>query len=228
LQNILYNRYIRCIMEAAVGKQLDLKQKAYQAIKDKVIKCEILPGEDISENDIAREIGISRTPVREALMRLEHEKFITIYPRKGIVVSNISIDIINDIFQIRQIVEPQILYEAAKNLPLNWLKEMRRKFETARDDEVDFRALVELDKEFHKYIINASGNAYLQRLMENIYDQNQRIRVISSRDKARLHISNSEHVCLIDAILDNDLERAVKKLREHLDNARASALKLGR
>jgi GntR family transcriptional regulator, rspAB operon transcriptional repressor len=211
-----------------LGKQLDLKQKAYKAIKDKVIKCELLPGEDISETDIAREIGISRTPVREALMRLEHEKFITIYPRKGIVVSNISIDIINDIFQIRQIVEPQILYEAAKNLPISWLKEMREKFYAAQDGEADFIVLVDLDKEFHKYIINASGNAYLQQLMENIYDQNQRIRVMSSRDKARLHISNSEHISLIDSILDKKLENAVKKLREHLDNARASALKLGR
>jgi GntR family transcriptional regulator, rspAB operon transcriptional repressor len=211
-----------------LGKQLDLKQKAYKAIKDKVIKCELLPGEDISETDIAREIGISRTPVREALMRLEHEKFITIYPRKGIVVSNISIDIINDIFQIRQIVEPQILYEAAKNLPISWLKEMREKFYAAQDGEADFIVLVDLDKEFHKYIINASGNAYLQQLMENIYDQNQRIRVMSSRDKARLHISNSEHISLIDSILDKKPENAVKKLREHLDNARASALKLGR
>ena len=70
-------------MSEKLQKQVPLKEKAYDLIKEKIIKCELMPGSDLSEADIAEELGISRTPVREAILRLNQEKFVTIYPQIG-------------------------------------------------------------------------------------------------------------------------------------------------
>ena len=209
-----------------MNKQTDLKLVAYNFIKRKIINCDLMPGEDMSESEIASEIGISRTPIREALMRLEHENFINIYPRKGIVVSHLSLNVINDIFQTRKIIEPAILKMVAVKLSKTWLLKMKKKFHSIKKKDVAFQEIVDLDKEFHTYIINASGNSYLIQMMSNIYDQNQRIRVLSSRNKERLDISSDEHLEIIQFLLDDNIPNAEQRLIEHLSNAHMSALHL--
>lgn len=209
-------------------KIIDLKQKAYSVIKQKIISCELLPGQDISETEIASMTGMSRTPVREALMRLEHERMINVYPRKGIVVSPLLIDMINDIFQIRLMIEPQILKAVSGILDVVWLKDMKEKFEMIDTGKADIFDCARTDKEFHSGLTAACGNAYLSSLMDNIYDHDQRIRIMSSRNKSRLSLSNMEHQGIIEELINEDIDAAAVMLMTHLENARESALKLGR
>ena len=206
-------------------EKTDLKRKAYDFIKEKIVKCELMPGEDISEDYIIQEIGISRTPIREALIRLEQENLVRIFPRKGIFVSNMSARNIIDVFQVREIVEPQVIHIVADKLSLEWLKDIRKKF--AQDNkQKDFWDNVNIDKEFHSYLISACDNMYLKQLMDNIYTHNQRMRVLSFRMTERSADSNKEHIGIIDALIKRNVPDAEEKLRNHIQNAKMAALNI--
>ena len=109
-------------------KTLLLTEQAYKSIKEKIIKCQILPGSDISESEICERVGMSRTPVREALLRLQQENFITIFPRKGIIVSPITVKDIHEVYQIREMVEVYTATNSCKNMSIDCLMEFKEKF----------------------------------------------------------------------------------------------------
>ena len=102
--------------------KLPLKEQAYHHLKDQIMKCQMMPGSLLSEHDIAQEMGISRTPVREAILRLSEEGFITIYPRKGMIVSPVSFKDIQDVFQIRMMIEPQAAVQGNVNMTMGELQ----------------------------------------------------------------------------------------------------------
>ncbi len=204
-----------------------LTQKAYEHIKEKIIKCELLPEVDISEEDIIREIGISRTPIREALIRLEHEKLVNIFPRKGIFVSSITLNSINEIFQVREVIEPQILRLVCDILPQYWLEDIKKRLMVQPEEQEALSYFVDIDKEFHSYIIEVFKNSYLIQLMNNIFEQNQRLRILTYKKVVdRLNMSNKEHIEIIDALLEKNIDKAESCIRKHIVNARNAALNL--
>lgn len=210
------------------GEKVDLKQKAYFFIKEKIIKGNYKPGEDISEEELQNEMGISRTPVREALMRLETESLISIFPRKGIFVSNITPKMIKNVFQIRKMIEPQVIRIVGKNISKEWLYQIKEKFNATFDDlskEELASYYVNLDKEFHSYLINACDNQYLVHVMNNIFDQNQRMRYQTYNFDERDIATKSEHIMIVDALIEDDIEKAESLMIEHIQNAQEVSLK---
>lgn len=203
-----------------------LKQKAYDFIKEKIVRCEYLPEADISEDLLVSEMGISRTPIREALIKLENENLVNIYPRKGIFVASISVKVINDVFQIREIVEPQVLKLVINNLNLQWLKDIRIRIQNGAGDSGVQRYYEELDRDFHSYLVNSCSNVYLTQLMDNIFAHNQRIRTLSFKYSNRREITKNEHIEIIDALLDKDIEKAQSSMKTHLMNAKTAAFNL--
>lgn len=206
--------------------KLDLKNQAYQYIKNKIITGEYRPGEDIDEKEIQESMGMSRTPVREALIRLENDNLVDIYPRKGIFVSNITPKLIKNVFQVRLIVEPQVLRIVAPLIDKEHLKELKEKFlnkpEGLSEKETVFY-YVDLDMELHSYINDLCDNIYLTNMMDNIFEQNQRMRYqtynIMERDKE----TTKEHLRLIDRLIDGDVEKAEEELVEHLKKSQEIA-----
>ncbi|MFZ5967431.1 MAG: GntR family transcriptional regulator [Bacillota bacterium] len=209
-------------------KQLPLKEKAYNLIKDKIIKCEFMPGSDLSEDQIAKELGISRTPVREAILRLNQEKFVTIYPRKGMIVTPITVKDIHEVFQVREMIEPQIAKIACKNMSKEYLLSLKEKFERINlvhrgPDDIKY---FDLDIEFHKFIIQSGNNSHLIRFTNEIFDLDYRIRVLSTLEAEDIEKrSRPEHFAIIDALIAQDAERIEQALREHIANAREAALR---
>ena len=215
-------------MKSSNSGKIDLKQKAYSCIKEKIIMGEYKPGQDISEEKIQNELGISRTPIREALMRLETENLIDIYPRKGIFVSNITQRMIKNVFQIRQMIEPQVIKVVGMNISKEWLKEIKAKFETpynatSENDSVAY--YVDLDKEFHTYMINACDNQLLVNVMNNIFDQNQRMRYQTYSFNERNIATKVEHIAIIDALIAEDFETAERLMRDHIKSAEEISLR---
>ncbi|SHE76340.1 GntR family transcriptional regulator [Alkalibacter saccharofermentans] len=208
-------------------EQLPLKDLAYKSIKDKILKCELVPGSIISEAAIVLELGISRTPIREALLRLSQENFVTIYPRKGIIVSQITVKDIHEVFQIREIVEPEIAKMACKNMSKEFLLDLKRRF-----DEIPFNLdgsqaneYFDLDIEFHKYIISCGNNSKLTEFTDKIFDLDYRIRVMSTLEIDDVEKrSKPEHFEIIDALIEQDLDKIEKSIRIHLKNAHKQAL----
>lgn len=207
--------------------QLPLKEKAYNLIKKKIVKCELMPGTSLSESDIALELGISRTPVREAILRLSQENFVTIYPRKGIIVSPISVKDIHEVFQIREIVEPQMAKISCKYMSKEYLLNLKKRFEEIEFNLENSSAMeyFDLDIEFHKYIIECGNNSHLIQFTNKIFDLDYRIRVMSTLEIDDVEKrSKPEHFAIIDALIEKDLDKIDQTIKEHIANAHQQAL----
>jgi DNA-binding GntR family transcriptional regulator len=210
------------------GNKIDLKEKAYRYIKDKIISGEFKSGMDIDEKELQNILGISRTPVREALFKLENDNLVDIYPRKGIFVTSITPKLIKNVFQIRLIVEPQVLRIVAPVTDKKYLEELKGRFmnnpENLKDkDLTDY--YVGLDKEFHSYLNDLCENIYLTKMMDNILEQNERLRHqtydVMERDKE----TTEEHLKIIEYLIQGDYDKAEKELVEHLRKSEEIAFK---
>lgn len=213
----------------AQNKALPLKQKTYEYIKNKILTCEFKPGSDISEEQIALELGISRTPVREAIMRLGQEKLINIYPRKGSFVAEITVKDIREVLQIREIVETEVARIVCGTIDKEKLLYFREQFEQIDSDGnyVSYINYFELDIEFHKFIVCSCQNQSLVEIMDKIYDKDYRIRVLTtSMFKEERKRNKKEHLDIIDAFLKEDINLVDECIRQHILQARSGALKI--
>jgi GntR family transcriptional regulator, rspAB operon transcriptional repressor len=203
---------------------LSLREKAYEMIKDQIITGKLSPGIALNERELVVAIGVSRTPIREALNRLEKEHLVIITPQKGASVGAITPKVVNDIYQLREVLEPHIISMVTPNFPAAELLRFQAGFSGLAVEAYDL--LAKIDKEFHYSIIHAFGNDYLNYLMENMYLQNERIRFLSLRLPQRLSESVTEHLTIIEAMLARDPEKAAASMRSHLANSRHAAFRL--
>lgn len=208
----------------AVVSGLSLREKAYEVIKNQIITGKLPPGSALNERELVAEIGVSRTPIREALNRLEKEHLVTITPQKGASVGTITPKVINDIYQLREVLEPQVISTVTPIFLEAELLDFHRRFSGLSSGEYDKLAM--LDMEFHRAIIHAFGNDYLNHLMENMYTQNERIRFLSLRLPKRVSESVAEHLTIIDHMLARDSKKAAAAMRSHLANGRQAAFRL--
>lgn len=206
------------------GIKTNLKEKAYQIIRENIMNCTWLPGSLLNEKDLTEFIAVSRTPIREALNRLEQENLVKIVPQRGVFVSEITIKTISDVYQVREIIEPFVVKLATPKADPAVLKRFYQEFESCStsDDDVFPR----LDYEFHYFLVAASDNAYLVQMMHNIYAQNERIRVLSTRLPHRLEETLSEHRAIIAAMLAQDADKAAQAMQIHIANSRNAAFQL--
>lgn len=201
------------------SKKKNLKESAYKSIKDKIIRGELKPGDTILEDELQDELGVSRTPIREALIRLQSENFVVIYPRKGIFVSTLTPKTIREIYEVRELVEPQLLRKIFHSIDRKWLSDMKVEFSedlSHLSKEEKKNHFVKLDEEFHNYFLNLSENNYLVEMLTRVYDQIHRMRIHTFYAELRSEMTKEEHIKIIDAILDNDVELAVNRMYEHI------------
>lgn len=209
---------------APVPQPENLREKAYRIIKQLIINCDIPPGSALNERELVEQIGVSRTPIREALNRLEKENLVTIIPGRGSFVSSITVKEINDIYQLREIIEPYVTGMVTPSFPEERLVAYRDAFLAL--DQDDYDGLARLDSEFHILIIDAAENDRINQVMSNMYAQNQRLRFILTRQPARLQETVDEHMAVIEAMLARDPQQAQEAMREHLIRSRQAAFKL--
>ncbi len=100
---------------------------AYRIIKGKILSGELKALSDISEDRLQEELNISRTPIREALQKLEQEKLVYIYPRKGIIVSGVTVELLNEVYEMRELIEPFVAKSVCRKLPEDWLLNMKQR-----------------------------------------------------------------------------------------------------
>lgn len=173
-------------MEMKTDNMIDignLKERAYKIIKDKIINCELPPGDLLIEKSLVDEIGTSRTPIREALNRLEQENLIKIIPRRGVFVSGISLKDISDIYEVRGNLDPFVARLATPRVCQEKLLLYKNQFENINPN--DYWSSITLDGEFHRFISESCGNKYLLQMIENIYAQSHRIRILCSKHPQR-------------------------------------------
>ena len=208
----------------------NLKTLAYNSIKQKIITCEYAPGTYLSEELITDQLKISRTPVRDALSRLEQEGLLEIRPKKGIMVTTLSIKDVNMIFEIRKMYEPYILINYGSLIPEDRLDEFYQIFSYKNADSECFQNnnyFYDLDSSFHMLIVNACPNIYLRQNYELIQTQSERFRYMTGNvSNNRLEETFKEHVDIIVNCLQKDWNAAAEKLLHHLDESKKSTFKL--
>jgi len=200
---------------------------AYEFIKKKIITSEYPPLSDLSEDKLQEELNVSRTPVREALQRLEKEDFVYVYPRKGTIVTDVTKDLIEDVYEIRDLIEPSMVLSTLDQLDRDWLLSMRKRFleppEGLQGEELR-QYYVDLDTELHVKITDGCPNRYMRRMLRTVQDQNQRLRVRCSDPLREGDRTVEEHVDIIDCILSGDKEKVVENIRFHLEESRKRTL----
>lgn len=197
-----------------------LKDHVYETLRKKIIDCEYEPGSILSETLLLQNLGVSRTPVRDALNRLASENLVTIIPKKGIIVNGISINDIIQVFEARMIVEPQMLLLYGDRLDKDKLNDYLERCKNAEN----ISEMIFLDEEFHLMIYDVCSNRFLRDFCSSLEGHNHRNRIWRSNEE-RVHISLAEHVQIIMALLNSDYGEAKDLLYQHLLNAREYAFK---
>lgn len=199
----------------------DLKNHAYTVLREKLITCEFLPGSMLNEARLSIDLGVSRTPVREALNRIEQEGLVRIIPKKGIYVADVSLSDIIQVFEVRLSMEPVALRMAAPTLPPDELRQFREAF--VRDDP-DPRNSFRTDMAMHLFIISHCGNRFIIDMMRRVFDYNRRAVIYTKQDECRIHEAREEHLGLLDQILAGETDTAVETLRQHIECCQRAAM----
>lgn len=205
-------------------QKISLKNQAYNLIKEHIVSCEYAPGSFLIESELIRQIGASRTPIREALNKLEQENLVRILPKRGVQVCEITMSTLNDIYEVRMLMEPYIIRNYAHRLEREALEKERDRIRNS-EELYSSSAGYALDNDLHQMLINASQNTYLIGTMKQIFVQNHRLRILSGiKVKSRNDITKNEHIRIFDCLLANDIEGAAEAMRKHLINSRQAAV----
>lgn len=198
-----------------------LKLQAYQYLKTKILNCEYRPNEFLNEQKLCAEMGhISRTPMRDALGRLEQEGLITILPKKGLMVSGITEEDVHSMFEMRLLVEPYALRVYGSALPREELEQFERLMRAPEQIE-DF---CKSDDDFHELLMSTLPNKYLRLSYDRITGLNTRFRIMTGKvSMINQDQTCAEHLRILDAALHEDWDGAAEALQHHLELARDKA-----
>ena len=208
-------------METPAQCNRDLKNRAYDILKERLINCIYTPGSVLNEAQLAVQLNLSRTPIREAISRLEMEGFVKILPKKGIYVTEIALADVMQIFQTRLEIEPIALKLAASRLPVDELKTFYNKFENPTTDiQNSFR----LDTAMHLFIIEHCGNRYIIDMMRRVFDENTRIIISSKQNEIKIHDAKQEHLEILSDLIEGRYQQAALNMEQHIRNCQRAAL----
>lgn len=203
-----------------------LRRRVFAILEEAVLNGKYKPGESLTESRLAAELGVSRTPIREALTQLENEGLVQLVPNKGAVVTGISAKDIQDIYTIRIMIEGLAARWAAENIDEAELVELREaidleEFYTSRGD---VPRLIGLDTSFHQIIYRAAKSAPLQHMLRTFHHYVQHARTQSIAAPGRAQHALAEHKAILQAIAERDGGRAERLTAEHIQNASRNLL----
>ena len=187
-----------------------LREIVYEELKRQILIGEIAPGTRMMEVELADVMGVSRTPVREAIRKLEKEGLVTIEPRKGAYASNISIKDMVDVLEVRQGLEGMAAAIASGKITEEQKEELLRvieKYKVAVDSE-NIEEIIRYDEAFHSMIISISGNKTLMQVFSTVQELALRFRYIYYDDFNRYESMPKEHQRIEEAIFSGDAEKA--------------------
>jgi DNA-binding GntR family transcriptional regulator len=197
-----------------------LKDRAYERIKRRLLNDEYPPGSFLSERQLAENLGMSKTPVKAALERLEAEGFITVSPQQGIVVRELSIYEIADQYEIRTVLESYTLRSLAGKLAPDQVARVRANLEAQSRlrGNGDVAKGVALDTAFHLQFVEFLGNGEIMRVLVQLREKMQRVVTkVFHICPSRIDTSYDEHAAIAAAVIDGDSGRAGELLIRHLE-----------
>ncbi len=203
-----------------------LREIVFETLRDAIINQVLEPGERLMEIQMADEMGVSRTPVREAIRKLELEGLVIMVPRKGAYVAGISVKDIHEVFEVRTSLEGLAASLAAQRITPEELDEMERNLflEAGELAENNLRSIVEIDTSFHDLLYKAAKNQKLFQMVNNLQEQLQRFRSASLARPGRSKTALEEHRKILEALALGDSKLAQKLAMEHIESAETAMM----
>ena len=195
-----------------------LSDRAYYAIRELIVTLELAPGAVVSERELMEQLGVGRTPIREALRDLAREQLVEVFPRRGIFVSGVDVGDIAGLSEVRLVLESKAARLAAERRNDADRAETERLLDelSGTTGEHDERRLIDLDQRIHRHVYHCTHNPFLQATLEEYYVLTLRIWFLALDRVERLDDAIHEHHAILEAIRDGDPERAEEVMRAHV------------
>jgi DNA-binding GntR family transcriptional regulator len=180
-----------------------------------IVRLELAPGDVVREEELQRQLGIGRTPIREALQRLARDQFVTVMPRRGMLVSSIDVSELSLLFETRAVMEPYAARLACmRGTDADW-DEMERVIQAAAHAHGD-AALLEVDRRCHEIIWNAAGNRFLTDTLDVLYAQSDRVWHMYLADVADTRHAVDEHAGILELLRAGDADVVASAIAAHV------------
>lgn len=209
-------------------KNLSLADKVYAELEEEILSGKYARGQSLHESALADMLGVSRTPLREAIRRLEQDGLLETIPNKGIFVRGISVDDIIDIYNIRINIEGLAIEKAIDKADDEAISELEEILDLQEfyASKGDYEKSMRMDSRFHGCIYKMCGSPPLTDILCNLHNKIQRFRKTSFSSSSRAKNATDEHRQMLEAIKMRDSERAVALAKRHTENAKENLIKL--
>lgn len=213
--------------EVNMNEYLPLRDVVFNTLRQAILKGELAPGERLMEIQLAEKLGVSRTPIREAIRKLELEGLVLMIPRKGAEVAKISEKSLKDVLEVRRSLEELAIELACQRMSeadLDLLERAQAAFQKALRSS-DAMEIAETDEAYHDVIYNCTNNTRLVQILNNLREQMYRFRLEYIKDEDKRQILLIEHEKILKALRGRHVLEAKSAVREHIDNQEITVLK---
>ena len=214
-------------LEIRMDEYLPLRDVVFNTLRQAILKGELKPGERLMEIQLANKLGVSRTPVREAIRKLELEGLVLMIPRKGAEVAEITRQDMEDVLEVRTALEELAVKDACDHITdaqLSELKKASNEFKKALLEGKDLVTCADADMHFHDVILSATNNRRLIQMLNNLSEQMYRYRMEYLKDERTHKTLIEEHHAIRRALKKHDKVKAGAAIRVHIDNQKRSIL----
>ena len=214
-------------LQVNMDEFLPLRDVVFKTLRRGILTGELKPGERLMEIHLANRLGVSRTPIREAIRKLELEGLVTMVPRRGAEVANITEKNLKDVLEVRQALESLAIELACERITEENKQELKEKLDQVEHAvrTEDTGAIASADVAFHDKIVLSTGNARLIQLVSNLSEQMYRYRFEYLKDDTSHEMLQQEHMEMYQSILRKDRDTAADVVRKHIDNQEEAIIK---
>lgn len=217
-------------LKVSFSGYLPLRDVVFNALREAILKGDLTPGERLMEKQLAEKMGVSRTPIREAIRKLELEGLVVMVPRKGAQVAEITEKDVKDVLEVRAALDELAVKLACYKITdedIEALKEAMKDFDEARETG-DVDRLVEVDIRFHDIIHKCTDNEKLEHIVNNLREQMFRYRLAYLRDERYHEVITDEHREIAEALVNKDVEKACSIATQHIRNQEQAVIQMMR
>lgn len=214
-------------LQVEMDEFLPLRDVVFNTLRKAILTGQLKPGERLMEVHLASRLGVSRTPIREAIRKLELEGLVIMIPRRGAEVARITEKSLKDVLEVRRALDALSVELACDRITqedISRLLEACRAFERAVR-EGDASVIASEDVALHDIIVEATGNVRLQQLVNNLSEQMYRFRFVYIKEESQHDNLIAEHREIYESIVSRDKERAAAAARLHIDNQERSIIR---
>ena len=206
--------------EVTMDEYLPLRDVVFNTLRQAILRGELKPGERLMEIHLANKLGVSRTPIREAIRKLELEGLVTMIPRRGAEVAQITEKSMNDVLEVRRAMDALCVELACDRITPEELQDLKKACDTfeAAVKTDDIKQIAQADVAFHDIIYAATDNRRLIQLLNNLREQMYRYRIEYLKKKECYPQLLEEHQTIIDSIESRDKGRATQITGQHIKN----------